>query len=473
MDFEEEDLFAERNEFNFESKLIRNDNKNIYNRLCSIVDDATFVMKVADLMPSLALIANERCGSWYIDRTKRKAYSAYFKSTDGHMHIWDFNIRRNNLHLIPILMRHNGCLIVDSTRKGKRIPDALSKTIPIWCCTVNRAVATYAGYTADDGWDLDLHTLPSAVSRSEHAQIEARIDGFVDKLLTSGVDMKQLVSQLKKPLRPIWFTPQSYDALMESPPDFQDASFCPVVCLSASEAVKSGYQLRPGYLYVQGSADDEEAWALGLTHSAFWKHRHDILTSSSECERNVKSLVARLKDSSVQNDDDDDDGTRHYAFIKSTPLAIGDDRSGKPPHCWDTFDYVINCSQDEYELNRGHKHYLHLPIPDGKKGQIIFGACIQKAIDFVRDPIIENKKILVYCATGKDHSVGILLSILIHYYTLEFELNTAERPRVDKKMIQHQLVQIISNWEKAAPSRVTLKRINTHFMSHSSHDNAK
>lgn len=366
------------------------------------------------------------------------------------MHIWDFNIRRNNLHLIPILMRHNGCLIVDSTRKGKRIPDALSKTIPIWCCTVNRAVATYAGYTADDGWDLDLHTLPSAVSRSEHAQIEARIDGFVDKLLTSGVDMKQLVSQLKKPLRPIWFTPQSYDALMESPPDFQDASFCPVVCLSASEAVKSGYQLRPGYLYVQGSADDEEAWALGLTHSAFWKHRHDILTSSSECERNVKSLVARLKDSSVQNDDDDDDGTRHYAFIKSTPLAIGDDRSGKPPHCWDTFDYVINCSQDEYELNRGHKHYLHLPIPDGKKGQIIFGACIQKAIDFVRDPIIENKKILVYCATGngykhfmctdctrthaieslgKDHSVGILLSILIHYYTLEFELNTAERPR--------------------------------------------
>lgn len=27
-----------------------------YNRLCSIVDDATFVMKVADIMPSLALI---------------------------------------------------------------------------------------------------------------------------------------------------------------------------------------------------------------------------------------------------------------------------------------------------------------------------------------------------------------------------------------------------------------------------------
>lgn len=313
------------------------------------------------------------------------------------MHIWDFNIRRNNLHLIPILMSHNGCLIVDSTRKGKRIPDALSKTIPIWCCTVNRAVAKYAGYDSD--WDLELHTLPSAVSRSEHAQIEARLNGFVDKLLTSGVDMEHLKNQLLKPLRPIWFTPQSYDALIESPPDFQDASFCPVVCLSASEAVETGYQLRPGYLYVQGSADDEEAWAFGLTHLAFWKHRRDILTNSIECERNVKSIVTLLKNN--KSDDDYDDTTNHFAFIKSTLLAIGDSFSGKPPFCWNTFDYVINCCQDEYELNQQHKNYLHLPIPDGKKGQIIFGSSIQKAIDFVHDPIIENKKVLIYCATGR------------------------------------------------------------------------
>lgn len=30
---------------------------------------------------------------------------------------------------------------------------------------------------------------------------------------------------------------------------------------------------------------------------------------------------------------------------------------------------------------------------------------------------------------GKDYSVGILLSILIQYYTLEFELNTTDKPR--------------------------------------------
>ncbi len=180
------------------------------------------------------------------------------------MHIWDFNIRRNNLHLLPVIAQHKGCMIVDSTRKGKRIPDALSKTIPIWCCTVNRAVYIYRQQKNQPciQWDTQFHSLPSAVSRSEHAQIEARLDMFVQRLLNSGVDMESVSNNVVKPLRPIWYTPQSYHAVMESSPDFEDVDFYPVVCLSASEAVETGCQSRPGYLYVQGSGDDQEAWAM-------------------------------------------------------------------------------------------------------------------------------------------------------------------------------------------------------------------
>lgn len=29
---------------------------------------------------------------------------------------------------------------MDSTRRGKRFPDSMSKTIPIWTCVLNRAV---------------------------------------------------------------------------------------------------------------------------------------------------------------------------------------------------------------------------------------------------------------------------------------------------------------------------------------------
>lgn len=56
------------------------------------------------------------------------------------------------------------------------MPDALSKTVPIWCCVINRAVF---------GRDHKMYTPPQAVSESEHAQIDGRIDGFVKQFLVS------------------------------------------------------------------------------------------------------------------------------------------------------------------------------------------------------------------------------------------------------------------------------------------------
>lgn len=75
----------------------------------------------------------------------------------------------------------NSCLIVDSTRRGKRLPDALSKTIPIWCAVINRVISK--SQCSASNWDSALHTLPSIISRSEHAQIEVLIDGFAQNML--------------------------------------------------------------------------------------------------------------------------------------------------------------------------------------------------------------------------------------------------------------------------------------------------
>lgn len=120
------------------------------------------------------------------------------------------------------------------------------------------------------------------MSRSEHAQIEAKMESLVDKLMNSGIDVYAVADQLKKPLRPIWFTPQSCDMIV---PDFDDCSFWPVVCLSASEAVENGYQVRPGYLYVQGSGDDQEAWCLVKNirdkKQSFWRLRQSPLGPDS------------------------------------------------------------------------------------------------------------------------------------------------------------------------------------------------
>lgn len=42
-------------------------------------------------------------------------------------------------------------MIVDSTRKGKRFPDSMSKTIPIWTCVLNRAISNYRNRTVGGG----------------------------------------------------------------------------------------------------------------------------------------------------------------------------------------------------------------------------------------------------------------------------------------------------------------------------------
>ena len=44
---------------------------------------------------------------------------------------------------IELVGQKGGCIIVDSTRKGKRFPDSMSKTIPIWTCVLNRSIRNH------------------------------------------------------------------------------------------------------------------------------------------------------------------------------------------------------------------------------------------------------------------------------------------------------------------------------------------
>lgn len=111
-------------------------NLSIRNRLRSILQDAEFVRQAhaalggaskdtpndldsqlqtlnldeptqAPKIISRPLVANERCGSWYV-RPEVKGASAYFKSTDGHDNAWKFSTRRLNLHLLDVIGKHDG-----------------------------------------------------------------------------------------------------------------------------------------------------------------------------------------------------------------------------------------------------------------------------------------------------------------------------------------------------------------------------
>ena len=70
-----------------ERKLRRkaHNNRNIADRLRSIVHDAQFVREIAQLHPRFPLVANLRCGLWY---QRSFDHTCYFKSTDGHANEW-------------------------------------------------------------------------------------------------------------------------------------------------------------------------------------------------------------------------------------------------------------------------------------------------------------------------------------------------------------------------------------------------
>lgn len=248
-------------------------NLSIGNRLRSIRADAAFVEEVAAAYAERPLVANERCGSWYV-APARKAASAYFKSTDGHFGQWRFSARRLNLQLLSLIGESDGCVLVDSTRRGKRMPDALSKTVPIWCCVLNTALfpelaaagsreygtSVSSKAEQEEGEEREgcheVYVPPNVVSDSERAQIQARIPEHVRAFKALGLDLPALKRSLRKPLRPVWVTQDSQ--LVSVDEVFED--YHPVICCTSSRRVVGAEMSQGGY--IQGAGDDTENWAL-------------------------------------------------------------------------------------------------------------------------------------------------------------------------------------------------------------------
>ncbi|KAJ1822324.1 tRNA A64-2'-O-ribosylphosphate transferase [Coemansia sp. RSA 2598] len=393
------------------SNQLRKEARSMYNRLRSIEDDSQFVRQVSELLPNYPVLANERCGLWYVDPLISHAQSVYFKSTDGHNRNWKFSLRRANTHLFDVLRMHGGCVIVDSTRQGKRMPDSFSKTIPIWCAVWNY----FRGMRG-----ADVCVPGELVSPSEKLQIDRMVPGFAKELAGSGVDFAKLVDGLDGVLKPMWVT---RDRGIEELAQIDTRGIVPVICVSASACVAPGSSSsrveaafgRDAYMYVQGAADDHELWAQGLTPRLFWKHRARLLQDKSVCEQVAREVVDRGRGGEA------DGGS--FDFVGATNVAVGGRSSGRPPECWNAFDAVINCGAPEYRGNGDQAlaaKYLFLEIPEGKKGQVALGRSIRAALEFAR-PFVQDpgKRLLVHCSQGMDRSVGIALAILTMYFDLE------------------------------------------------------
>jgi tRNA A64-2'-O-ribosylphosphate transferase len=123
-DIDEDDIFSNQPSISSLLTQLRRSTLTPRNRLKSIHADASYVAQVASAFSTTSqhgdsesgtkhkrkgrpLVANERCGSWYIP-PENKDGSAYFKSTDGHERAWKFSTRRLNLHLIDLIEENDG-----------------------------------------------------------------------------------------------------------------------------------------------------------------------------------------------------------------------------------------------------------------------------------------------------------------------------------------------------------------------------
>ncbi|KAL8994607.1 MAG: hypothetical protein Q9169_005469 [Polycauliona sp. 2 TL-2023] len=441
----------------------------VTNRLSSIHHDSLFVQQIADHY-KLPVIANERCGSWYIP-LERKAGSAYFKSTDGHQGQWSFSTRRLNLQVLDLAGQHGGCIIVDSTRRGKSMPDALSKTIPIWCAVMNRLLFG-ARHRA-----TGLYTPPAVVGPSEQSQIESRLDGYVSNAQCLHLNTSTLSQSLSGPLRPFFVTP---DHPLPELPSQSPLPCHPIVCLTSSRRVHGTENSEDNY--IQGAGDDSESWSHGLTPTLFWQHK-DTLLSTTEAE--LPSLIALLI--AQEQADPQLQCTSVTLIAPTTSIYIGSHSSIDT----DNWDAVVYCSlanpfEDHSPAQRIPK-ILQLPTPQGKLGSralrshLHFIAPFLQPIFDAHTPLypVEGLKILFTCPTGTDLAVGTALVALCLFFDdsgnqscsaergdeeekVEANSGTPDGGRkIAKLLIRRRLAWIMTAMPDARPSRETLQAVNT------------
>ena len=405
------------------------------NRLRSIARDAAFVRELASKVP-LPVVANARAGCWYAPTAR----VARFKSTDGHRGQWALSLRRLNLDFLRIVVAHNGALLVDATRRGRSLPDALSKTVPIWCCCVNRAA----------GFDEELR-LPPCVADEEATAIEARLDACVLLMRQHAPDLR-----LAKPLRCLWVV-NGDDATIALPADATS-----IVCVSASASGEEGH--------LQGAADDEEAWAPpGFTADVFWRNPQILEEASDDAVEAAVAAAAAAAPTMAPEE------AEPYDYV-APGLAVGSRRAGRPPECWAAFDAVVNVTQDEYEGMAGDARYLQVPVAEGKRDKAGLVRHLPAALRFVAARLVKGDRVLVHCAQGRDRSVGVAIAVLATCFDEDLALDAARCAAVaageptaldrgrGKELLCRLLNVVVKARPRAEPSRATMKKLHRFFM---------
>lgn len=350
------------------------------------------------------------------------------------------------------------------------MPDALSKTVPIWCAVLNAALFP------DHPASHTLHTPPNVVPSSEHSQIAALLPTFVSSLQSLALDLPSLRAKLSKPLRPLWITPDTQ--LGPESPDREAIfdEYRPVVCCTASS--KSSGELATFEGYVQGAADDTEHWAMGLTAPLFWAHSDRLLSTPEE---DLPAVISELLAEEKQNAKGRA-GVRlaNSIYVCPLPLPASQDEN----ECQVVFLENSTTPREEWvkdrrrmEVGLGNPRQasknLRSALPAISSFAESFLLPGPKATDAAQDDVKAvgsegqgQKRLVIACPTGKDLAVATALAVHCRLFTPDDEPLPApvEDASLNKAAIRQRLGRMMIAFPEANPPRATLQSVNSFLM---------
>lgn len=311
--------------------------------------------------------------------------------------------------------------------------DALSKTIPIWCAVINRLL--FREMPASH----KLLAPKEVLGASEHAQIEALLDGFVDNVevittkapsygiprLTNqslGLDVYSLRSVLKKPIRPSWATPESASSHKYIP----STDYHTIICCTASRRVAGAEMTQDGY--IQGAGDDSESWSHGLTPTLFWRHRDQLLAA-------VEEEMPRLIQDLINTDQGRSSVSSDAVKLAPTSLYIGTLSSVAQAELYDGIvicNHALPSKPDRVIKVDERTRILDLRCDDGKLGSRALRSHFPRIPPFIASltEYSSSPKVLFVCPTGKDLSVGVALAVLCLFFDDHSESRSQSPPHL-------------------------------------------
>lgn len=347
------------------------------------------------------------------------------------------------------------------------MPDALSKTIPVWCAVLNAALFP------DQPASHTLHTPPNVVPSTEHSQMAALLPTFLSSLQALALDLPSLRTKLSKPLRPLWITPgtQLGPESQEREAVFDD--YRPVVCCTASS--KSSGELATFEGYVQGAADDTEHWAMGLTAPLFWAHPERLLSTAEE---DLPAVISELLAEEKRNAQEQA-GVRVANSIYVCPLPLP--ASQDEDECQIVFLDNSTTPREEWEKSpRRIEVGLGNPRQASKNLRSALPAISTFAERFLlpgpketddtkvvgSEGQAREKRLVIACPTGKDISLATALALHCRLFTFDDDPLPApvEDASLNKAAIRQRLGRMMIAFPEANPHRATLQSVNSFLM---------